>query len=84
MSTCNRLDLQTLGSQPIISKNLPDHWSTTLHIVAGHKNAIGWQFALISVRAPPTHFYLEFDGRSAYMGTHPKYDVLDNARYTNF
>ena len=26
MSTCNRLDLQTLGSQPLVSKNLPDHW----------------------------------------------------------
>ena len=26
MSTCNRLDLQTLGSPPIIPKNLPDHW----------------------------------------------------------
>ena len=26
MSTCNRLDLQTLGSQPVMSKNLPDHW----------------------------------------------------------
>jgi hypothetical protein len=26
MSTCNRLDLQTLGSQPILPKNLPDHW----------------------------------------------------------
>ena len=26
MSTCNRLDLQTLGSQPVIMpKNLPDH-----------------------------------------------------------
>jgi hypothetical protein len=26
MSTCNRLDLQTLGSQPMIMpKNLPDH-----------------------------------------------------------
>jgi hypothetical protein len=25
MSTCNRLDLQTLGSQPIMPKNLPDH-----------------------------------------------------------
>ena len=25
MSTCNRLDLQTLGSQPITPKNLPDH-----------------------------------------------------------
>ena len=29
--TCNRLDLQTLGSQPIIYvfKILPDHWSVT-------------------------------------------------------
>ena len=26
MSTCNRLDLQTLGSQPTMSKNLPDLW----------------------------------------------------------
>ena len=27
MSTCNRLDLQTLGSQPVImSKNPPDNW----------------------------------------------------------
>jgi hypothetical protein len=25
MSTCNRLDLETLGSQPIGSKNLPNH-----------------------------------------------------------
>jgi hypothetical protein len=30
MSTCNRLDLQTLGSQPVMPKILPDHW-TTLH-----------------------------------------------------
>jgi hypothetical protein len=28
MSTCNWLDLQTLGSQPIIPKNLPDHCPT--------------------------------------------------------
>ena len=26
MSTCNQLDLQTLGSQPVMPKNLPDHW----------------------------------------------------------
>ena len=25
MSTCNRLDLQALGSQPVMPKNLPDH-----------------------------------------------------------
>jgi hypothetical protein len=27
MSTCNRLELQTLRSQLIMPKNLPDHWS---------------------------------------------------------
>ena len=26
MSTCNRLNLQTLGSQPIMSKNILDHY----------------------------------------------------------
>ena len=26
MSTYNRLDLQTLRTQPIMPKNLPDHW----------------------------------------------------------
>ena len=26
MSTCNWLDLQTLGSQPVVPNNLPDHW----------------------------------------------------------
>ena len=27
MSTCNRLGLQTLGSQPVMPKNLPYHWT---------------------------------------------------------
>ena len=31
MSTCNQLDLQTLGSQPVISKNLPDHSLQGIH-----------------------------------------------------
>ena len=26
LSTCNWLDLQTLGFQPLMPKNLPDHW----------------------------------------------------------
>ena len=26
MWTCNRLDLQPLGSQPVMPKNLPNHW----------------------------------------------------------
>ena len=35
MSTCNRLDLQTLGSQPIMPKNLPDHCFDDLITQAG-------------------------------------------------
>jgi hypothetical protein len=31
MSACTRLDLQTLGSQPIMPKNLQDHWSTEVY-----------------------------------------------------
>ena len=31
MSTCNWLDLQTLGSQPVMPKNLPDHCPRSLH-----------------------------------------------------
>ena len=27
MSACNRLDLQTLGFQPVMPKKIPDHWS---------------------------------------------------------
>ena len=33
MSTCNWLDLQTLGSQLIMPKNLPDHWANPIRIM---------------------------------------------------
>ena len=32
MSTCNRLDLQTLGSQPVMLKILPDHWPLIINV----------------------------------------------------
>ena len=35
MSTCSRLDLQTQGSQPVMPKNLPDHWCTLLTCYCG-------------------------------------------------
>ena len=48
MSTCNRLDLQTLGSQPTMPKNLPDHcmesmtqWEVEVaHMIDGQKAQI--------------------------------------------
>jgi hypothetical protein len=35
MSTCNWLHLQTLESQPVMPKNLPDHW-LLLHSILRH------------------------------------------------
>ena len=37
MWTCNRLDWQTLGSQPVRPKNQPDHWSHRLCL-----KSLGW------------------------------------------
>jgi hypothetical protein len=34
MSTCNRLDLQTLGSQPVMPKNLSHRWGGLLNGVS--------------------------------------------------
>ena len=41
MSTCNRLDLQTLGSQPVMPKNLLDHWLGTMIKIQGEP-AVGY------------------------------------------
>ena len=47
MSTCNRLDLQTLGSQPIIMpKNLPDHW---LSLIVNQSPAATWDWFFASL-----------------------------------
>ena len=35
MSTCNRLDLKSLRSQPITPKNLPNQWSTSVPLGFG-------------------------------------------------
>jgi hypothetical protein len=42
MSTCNRLDLQTLGSQPIMPKNLPDHCTWLSYLLSK------WRFSYSS------------------------------------
>ena len=36
ISTCNRLDLETLGSQPVMSKNLPNPWVTFVNPFFAH------------------------------------------------
>ena len=48
MLTCNRLDLQTLGSQPIMSKNPPDHYIVEVKILV----LIKWSHKSFQLRSP--------------------------------
>ena len=43
MSTCNQLDLKALGSQPVMSKNLPDHWPTHAEFLLHQRNFFSLQ-----------------------------------------
>ena len=43
MSTCNRLNLQTLGSQPVMPKNLPDHCSKRVDFGVLRTLLTSWQ-----------------------------------------
>jgi hypothetical protein len=52
--------------------------STTLHVLVGHQNGVGWQFVLIYMRTPPTHYYLESPWRVAYMETYPYSTIFPN------
>ena len=56
MSTCNQLDLETLGSHLIMSKTLPGHW-TSLHFKKrktniGQFNVDLSMLALLCLRVP--------------------------------
>ena len=53
MSTCNRLDLQTLGSQPFMPKNVPDHCSQSLELQLAdpHTQPVHLQLSAGSPRA---------------------------------
>jgi hypothetical protein len=39
---CNRVDLGTLGSRPIMPKNLPRHCGTAAHITGGSQASTGY------------------------------------------
>ena len=47
MSTCNHLDLQTLGSQASMPKNLPDHWPIALINYSASKPCLLKSFSLL-------------------------------------
>ena len=52
MSTYNRLELQTLGSQQIMPKNLPDHWPGLIYIESewpGSTSKFQWFFLPLEV-----------------------------------
>ena len=42
------------------------------HILANHRNVVGWRFVLNYMQTSLTHYFLESSGRAAYMETHPK------------
>ena len=50
MSTCDRLDLQTLGSQLIMPKKIPDHWlrSDRRESLAKANDATLWARSLVN------------------------------------
>ena len=52
MSTCSRLDLQTLGSQPVMSKNLLDHWSGVMKLTLVTQTA-AWNTLCIYLQTHP-------------------------------
>ena len=58
MSTCNRLDLQALGSQPILPKNLLDHCRInpklcSITLVATKVGMILWSFVVLTWMREP-------------------------------
>ena len=59
ISTCDQLDLQTLGSQPIMSKNLPDHWlrveSTSFLLDTTHNTSPNPHLQKVSPCRHPCH-----------------------------
>ena len=65
MSTCNRFDLQTLGSQPVMPKYLPDHWSILLEGQSNHLRPIH----PIKVRRVFQHSWSDARALLTYMAT---------------
>ena len=60
MWTCNRLDLQTLGSEPVMPKNLPDHWSDVRSLEIfhqEHKDLVA-EFSNIDVKASQSKLFM--------------------------
>ena len=54
MSTCNRFDLQTLGSQPVMPKNLPDHWTVIIYPSLPHPcGLVPWPGIMSSILSGP-------------------------------
>ena len=61
MSTCNRLDLQTLGSQPIMPQNLPDHCSNVISGVKTFKDFESRYYRLVNcvLHFPNARVYMD-------------------------
>ena len=62
MSTCRRLDLQTLGSQLVMPKNLPDHWidhsCRSLSVKSSLARHVSWPIWKLGVIFGTSSFHL--------------------------
>ena len=77
MSTCNRLDLQTLGSQPVMPKLLPDRWFTPWTMKLDHGRWPIYDGPIFMVWFLKTTIYKAFGPLTrCKMPTHHKLNVL--------
>ena len=70
MSTCNRLDLQTIGSQPIMPKNLPDHWVRRISCFSQVLLVIVGKEMFVKVPGANTFTYLLVGGPQESVNAH--------------
>jgi hypothetical protein len=80
MSTCNRFDLQTLGSQPIMSKNLPVHWCKVAWWVPGWKKQ--WNHLHSSLQSIQFTDHRREKWYFYYFTTHDKYFFLHSLQHS--
>ena len=60
MSTCNRLDLETLGSQPVMPNDLPAHWSLRIQEYCCRGSLFRYKIMVFFLYSLCTHVMLTF------------------------
>jgi len=74
MPTSNRVDWQTLGSQPVMSKNLPRHWYTDTSLIwHSLKQHFEISYTLVTHSNSVSHFWHPKAVRLKRSGMHHHY-----------